>query len=82
MTRTALDQQDAQREYEKSGNKGAADAGPDLGRIKLWPWLTRDLDFNQQQTVSYNFNQIRKTQSSEHTIKESGWGARRGGRWV
>jgi flagellar M-ring protein FliF len=80
MTRTALDQQKAQREYEKELEKRVQQMLTRiLGQDKAVAMVTADLDFNQQQTTSTTSTNPQSLKISEHSIKESGSGSESGG---
>lgn len=80
MTRTALEQQKAQREYEKELERRVQQMlARILGQDKAVAMVTADLDFNQQQTVSTTSTNPQNLKVSEHSIKESGSGSETGG---
>lgn len=80
MTRTALDQQKAQREYEKELEKRVQQMLTRiLGQDKAVAMVTADLDFNQQQTTSTTSTNPQNLKISEHSIKETGTGSEAGG---
>ncbi|MFX4261956.1 flagellar basal-body MS-ring/collar protein FliF [Pelotomaculum propionicicum] len=80
MTRTAQDQQKAQREYEKELERRVQQMlARILGQDKAVAMVTADLDFNQQQTTSTTSTNPQNLKLSEHSIKESGSGSETGG---
>ena len=80
MTRTALDQQKAQREYEKELETRIQQMlARILGQNQAVAMVTADLDFNQQQTTSTTSTNPQNLKVSEHNIKESGAGSEAGG---
>jgi flagellar M-ring protein FliF len=80
MTRTAIDQQKAQREYEKELETRIQQMlARILGQNQAVAMVTADLDFNQQQTTSTTSTNPQNLKVSEHNIKESGAGSEAGG---
>lgn len=81
MTKTTLDQQKAQREYEKGLERRVQQMLTRvLGQDKAVVMVTADLDFNQQQTTSTtSTNPDNNLKISEHTVTESGTGSGAGG---
>lgn len=80
ITRTALDQQKAQREYEKELEKRVQQMLTRiLGQDKAVAMVTADLDFNQQQTTSTTSTNPQDLKISERSVRESGSGSEAGG---
>lgn len=80
VTRATLDQQKAQRDYEKELEKRVQQMlARILGQNKAAAMVTADLDFNQQQTTSTTASNPDKLILSEHTVKETGKGGETGG---
>ncbi len=80
LTRATLDQQLAQREYEKELEKRVLQMlAKIMGQDKAVAMVTADLDFNQQQTTSTTTSNPQNIKSSEHSVKESGGGSEAGG---
>lgn len=80
MTRTALEQQKAQREYEKELEKRVQQMLTRiLGQDKAVAMVTADLDFNQQQTTSTTATNPQDLKISERSVRESGSGTEAGG---
>ncbi|MDH7479846.1 MAG: flagellar basal-body MS-ring/collar protein FliF [Syntrophomonadaceae bacterium] len=80
LTRATLEQQKAQREYERELEKRVLQMlARILGQGKAVAMVTADLDFNQQQTTSTTTTNPQNVKSSEHSIKESGSGGAAGG---
>jgi flagellar M-ring protein FliF len=75
MTRTALDQQKAQREYEKELEKRVQQMLVQiLGQNNAVAMVTADLDFNQKQITSTTSTNPQNLKASEQTVKENGSG--------
>lgn len=80
MTRTALEQQKAQREYEKELEKRVQQMLTRiLGQDKAVAMVTAELDFNQQQTTSTTATNPQDLKISERSVRESGSGTEAGG---
>lgn len=80
MSRTALEQQQARREYERELEKRVQQMLTRiLGQDKAVAMVTADLDFNQQQTTSTTSTNPDGLVISEHTVRESGTGSEAGG---
>ncbi len=80
MTRAALEQQQARREYERELEKRVQQMLTRiLGQDKAVAMVTADLDFNQQQTTSTTSANPDNLKISEHTLTESGTGSEAGG---
>lgn len=79
-TRAAMDQQKAQRDYEKELERRVQlMLSRILGQGKAVAMVTAELDFNQQQTTSTTATNPDNLKISEHTVKESGKGSEIGG---
>lgn len=79
-SRATLDQQKAQREYEKELEKRVQQMLTRIvGPNKAVAMVTSDLDFNQQQTTSTTASNPDNLKISEHTVKETGTGSQGGG---
>lgn len=80
MTRAALDQQKAQREYEIEVEKRIQQMlSRIMGQGKAVAMVTAELDFSQQQTTTSTSTNPDNIKSSEHIIKEEGRGSQAGG---
>jgi len=80
LTKATLEQQKAQRDYEKElENRVQQMLARILGQNKAVAMVTADLDFNQQQTVSTTSTNPEGVKTSEHTVKESSTGTEVGG---
>lgn len=80
VSRATLDQQKAQRDYEKELEKRVQQMlAQIMGQNKAAAMVTADLDFNQQQTNSTTASNPDNLKISEHTIKETGKGSDTGG---
>ncbi|NLI13230.1 MAG: flagellar M-ring protein FliF [Peptococcaceae bacterium] len=80
LTRATLDQQKAQREYEKELEKRVLQMlARIMGQDKAVAMVTADLDFNQQQTTSTITSNPQNIKSSEHTSRETSTGSGAGG---
>ncbi|OPY57450.1 MAG: Flagellar M-ring protein [Pelotomaculum sp. PtaU1.Bin035] len=80
MTRTTLDQQKLQRDYEKELEKRVQQMLTRItGQNNSVVMVTADLDFNQQQTTSTTASNPDNLKISEHSIKETGRGSDAGG---
>ncbi len=80
LTRATMEQQKAQREYEKELEKRVLQMlARIMGQDRAVAMVTADLDFNQQQTTSTITSNPQNIMSSEHSVKESGTGSGAGG---
>lgn len=79
-TRTTLDQQKAQREFEKElENRVQLMLTRIVGQNKAVTMVTAELDFDQQQVTSTTSTNPDNLKISEHTLRETGGGTEIGG---
>jgi len=80
VTRAALEQQKAQRDYERELEKRVQTMLTQIvGQNKAVAMVTAELDFDQQQTTSTTASNPDNLKISEHTLRETGTGTEAGG---